>query len=361
MKKDGRLAEAKYTREDLEIMRAWPLERKIRVTQTRLIEWKARFNGQIYISFSGGKDSTVLADLTARIYSAEQKMSGTAEPLTLVFVNTGLEYPEIQRFTGEFAEWLRTTYEIPVDLQRLKPELTFPQVLMKYGYPVISKEVAKTTYYARRGSEWAIKRFDGKDPRGKESKFKQRYKKYKMLVDAPFETSSLCCDIMKKAPAHKYEAETGRKAVIATMTEESEQRQSAWLKHGCNAFDSDRPTSKPMSFWTEQDVLQYLKMTGIPYAPVYGDIVGVDPQLTLFDGEAKERLVTTGCERTGCMYCMFGIMSDKEPNRFQRMKQTHPRQYEFCIGGGHFEKGVLKPDKDGLGIGKILDYIGKPY
>ena len=61
------------------------------------------------------------------------------------------------------------------------------------------------------------------------------------------------------------------------------------------------------------------------------------------------------------MYCMFGIMSDKEPNRFQRMRQTHLRQYAYCIGGGHLENGVLKPDKTGLGLGVILDYIGKPY
>ena len=54
-------------------------------------------------------------------------------------------------------------------------------------------------------------------------------------------------------------------------------------------------------------------------------------------------------------------MNDKEPNRFQRMKQTHPAQYKYCIYGGHFENGELKPDKTGLGLGKILDYIGKPY
>ena len=151
------------------------------------------------------------------------------------------------------------------------------------------------------------------------------------------------------------------KAIVATMTEESEQRQSSWLKYGCNSFDSKRPMSKPMSFWTEQDVLQYLKMTGIPYAPVYGEIIEADPQLQLFEEAGERKLVTTGCERTGCMYCMFGIMSDKEPNRFQRMKQTHPQQYRYCIGGGHFENGILKPDKTGLGIGTILDYIGKPY
>lgn len=352
----------KYTKKDLETMRAWPLERKIRVTQTRLMEWKIKFKGKIYISFSGGKDSTVLADLAARLYKADHQLNPEdSEPLTLVFVNTGLEYPEIQKFVKTFAEWLRTTYEISVDLEILHPAMTFPEVLTKYGYPVISKEVAKTAYYARRGSEWAIKRFDGLDKKGKESKFKERYKKYKPLIEAPFDTSQLCCDVMKKGPAHKYEAETGRKPVVATMTEESEQRQSAWLKHGCNSFDSDRPISKPMSFWTEQDVLQYLKMTGIPFASVYGEIVEQDPQLYLFEDETPCKLVTTGCARTGCMYCMFGIMSDKEPNRFQRMKQTHPPQYRYCIGGGHFESGILKPDKTGLGLGVILDYIGKPY
>ena len=133
------------------------------------------------------------------------------------------------------------------------------------------------------------------------------------------------------------------------------------MKYGCNSFESDRPISKPMSFWTEQDVLQYLKMTGIPLASVYGKIVNADPQMNLFEAEERQKLKTTGCDRTGCMYCMFGIMSDKEPNRFQRMRQTHPRQYAYCIGGGHLENGVLKPDKNGLGLGVILDYIGKPY
>lgn len=350
--------EHKHTKEDLEIMRAWTLQRKIQVTQTRLFEWCIRHDWNIYISFSGGKDSTVLADLAARIYKFSPEQNS---PLTLVFIDTGLEYPEIRKFVHEFAEWLRVTYEIPVVLEIKYPEMTFPEVLTKYGYPVISKEVSKTAYYARRGSEWAVKRFDGQDKHGKESKFKERYKKYKSLMTAPFVPSSYCCDVMKKAPAHKYEAETGRKAVVAMMTEESQQREASWLKSGCNAFDSERPISKPMSFWTSQDVLQYLKKTGVPYASVYGDIIEEDGQLQLFEEDKPRKLITTGCDRTGCMFCMFGIMSDKDPNRFQRMRLTHQKQYNFCIGGGHFENGVLKPDKTGLGIGTVLDYIGKPY
>ena len=140
------MAENKYTKGDLSTMQAWPLARKIQVTQTRLIEWKVRFNGQIYISFSGGKDSTVLADLAARVYAANPDEKG---PLTLAFVDTGLEYPEIRKFVPSFADWLRTTYRIPVTLEVLRPEMTFPEVISEYGYPVIGKEIARRVYYAK--------------------------------------------------------------------------------------------------------------------------------------------------------------------------------------------------------------------
>lgn len=239
-------SETKYTKQDLETMRAWSLQRKIQVTQTRIIEWIGRYDWNVYISFSGGKDSTVLADLTARAYQAFW-CPNRKEPLHLVFVNTGLEYPEIQKFVKYFAKWLERQYEIPVDLKVLTPELTFPEVLTKYGYPVIGKEVAKVIYYARHGSQWALNRLDGLDKCGKPSKFKERYKKYKFMVEAPFSTSQLCCDVMKKGPAKKYEKETGRKPIVATMTEESEQRQASWLRYGCNSFDKYKKVKKNKS------------------------------------------------------------------------------------------------------------------
>ncbi len=80
------------------------------------------------------------------------------------------------------------------------------------------------------------------------------------------------------------------------MACESARRQSVYLKIGCNAYHKRDPTSQPMSFWTEQDVLEYLRMTGIPYSSVYGEIV-----------EENGRLTTTGAKRTGCMFCMFGV------------------------------------------------------
>lgn len=85
----------------------------------------------------------------------------------------------------------------------------------------------------------------------------------------------------------------------------------------------------------------YLKMTGIPYAPIYGDIV-----------ESRKKngtpiLKTTGVSRSGCMYCMYGVHLEHEPNRFQLMQVTHPQQYDYCINK--------------LGCGAVLDYIGVPY
>ena len=297
------------------MMQAWPLERKIQVTQAKIIEWYRHYGGRISCSFSGGKDSLVALDLTRRAFP----------DIPAVFVDTGLEYPEIREFVKSIPNvtWLR-------------PELPFPKVIGQYGFPVISKDVAKRIYYARKGSEWAIRHLNGFNSNGSPSWYNQRYVRWRFLLEAPFSISDRCCDVMKKRPLHKYVKETGYMPILGTMASESKRREGAYLKTGCNAFEKDPPSSQPLSFWTEQDVLQYLRMTGIPYAPIYGDIV-----------EQNGKLVTTGAHRTGCMFCMFGLHLEKEPNRFQRMALTHPKQHEFCVGK--------------LGCGKVLDFIGVPY
>lgn len=120
----------KHTRQDLKIMQGWSLERKIRVTQTRIMEWYMRYDGQVFISFSGGKDSTVLLDLARRVYP----------DIPAVYVDTGLEYPELRDFvkTKDNVIWLR-------------PRYPFTQILEKYGYPIISKEVSDVINGARKG------------------------------------------------------------------------------------------------------------------------------------------------------------------------------------------------------------------
>lgn len=342
------------------------------------------YDGSVYVSFSGGKDSTVLADLCARV------CKDYGWTLYLLFANTGLEYPEIQKFTKFFAEWLRSKYDIEVVLDVVRPEVRFDQVVKKHGYPVISKEVSNTIdgaknsikkgVYSHRLCKLGVKRDEygglydsGKyDYDGSLDKSKFRQPKWRFLLDAPFECSSYCCDVMKKKPAALYERRTGRKPIIATLAAESTNRENAWRKNGCNAFGAKSPKSTPMAFWTEQDVLHYIKKYDVPYCSVYGDIQikphgedYLDGQINAIDYlgcyEPEDTLATTGCSRTGCIFCCFGIMQDGTPNRFQRLKETHPRQYEYCINGGEMVDGKWQPNKEGLGLGHVLDYIGVKY
>lgn len=138
---------------DLAQMQSLPLEAKIRMTKERIEGWyeswckfeiydtateKTRFvtidrrdyrteppmkdtecvmsvyPGQVYVSFSGGKDSTVLKHIVDSMY----------DDVPAVFVNTGLEYPEIQKFAMS-----------QKNVITVRPEMRFDEVLTVHGYP----------------------------------------------------------------------------------------------------------------------------------------------------------------------------------------------------------------------------------
>lgn len=306
-------------------------------------------SGACYVSFSGGKDSTVLADLTARFC----KSSGYK--LVLFFVNTGLEYPEIQKHVKEFHKYLENKYDMEIELVIKRPGMRFDAVLTEYGYPVIGKDVAQVVDDARKGYKYAVDRLNGVHRQDVEKNYNTDYNgisKYKYLLDSDFRISSQCCKVMKKTPAHDFEKETASVSILGTMANESAMRRQSWLKNGCNAFNLKRPSSKPLSFWTEQDVLEYIVKYDLPIPSVYGEIVR---------DEKTGKYMTTGAKRTGCIFCAFGAQCGKE-NQFVRLKKTHPRQYEYCIGGGQYdESGMWVPSKEGLGLGKVLDFIGVKY
>ena len=338
------------------------LDDKVITSVEKLDEWYTVWGGQCYVSFSGGKDSTVLAYLAARYLSSFRTPPWE---LNLVFVNTGLEYPEVQKFVNENADWLRREFpRVTVNLHRLRPKMNIRHVVTKYGYSIVSKEVSNCVWLARKnGNETRMARLRGEllDCDGKPSAY--NCENWAFLLDAPFLVSSECCKVMKKSTAHRYESTAKRKPIIATMAVEGRQRFQKWTATGCNAFEGKRPLSKPMSFWTEQDVLRFIVERGLPYASVYGDIVASDGEndygATLIDC----KLHCTGCQRTGCMFCAFGAHLEKGENRFERMKHTHPKHYDFCIGGGAYDPvdGLWKPTEKGLGYARVLDYIGVRY
>lgn len=182
----------------------------------------------------------------------------------------------------------------------------------------------------------------------------------------------------------KYQRKTGQVPYIGTLCEESRLRKQAWLRHGCNAFDGKKKTSQPMSFWLEQDVLHYIWENGIEICSVYGDLVAVDEDGLEYTPipSIDCKLKCTGCQRTGCMYCAFGANHEKGETRFQRLARTHPKQYEYCMGGGQWvdnpdydptaqkmdgdwlnwnPKQIWVPSKKGLGMKKVFDDCNEIY
>lgn len=338
-------------------MQAMPLRHKIQMTARRIESWYeywASYNLDwaddgppgIYMSFSGGKDSTVLRHILKNHCIA-------VYDCPLVFVDTGLEYPEVRKFAIENADVV------------LRPKMSFKQVLLKYGYPVIGKAQAhaiRDLQNAHGQNDATVNlRLTGYNRKGQYCPTYKLADKWVPLKDAPFKISEQCCDVMKKAPFKQYEKETHRKPIVGSMCVESRLRENAWLSNGCNAFEAKRPMSQPMAFWTENDVLMYLFLYRVPYASVYGEIrctyngKECPPRsarrcLTEYpESEKKFQFYTTGVSRTGCMFCAFGAHLERCPNRFQQMRESHPAQYDYC----------MKPvDQGGLGMAEVLDYIG---
>lgn len=277
------------------------LHQKISISKRRIREWYEHWDGKVYVAFSGGKDSTVLLHLVRDIYPDVEG----------VFCDTGLEFPEIKDFVKS----------IP-NIKIIKPIMNFKKVIDKYGYPVISKEQAKYIYEWRNAKETSkLKtiRWNGKNGGFCISN------KWRKLALSDIPISHMCCNIMKKKPFRKYEKLTNKKPFIGLLAQDSNQRLTQYLNTGCNTFDTKNPSSKPLGFWLEKDIWDCIKTNHISYSKIYD----------------------MGYSRTGCMFCMFGVHLESEPNRFQIMKYTHPKLYDYCIHK--------------CGVGKVLDYIGVNY
>lgn len=328
---------------ELRIMQDYSLERKIQLSCERIMAWYEWWDSNIVVFESGGKDSRVLVHLVREVLRLTD--------VPIVFINTGLEYDSVREMGTKLADTV------------LKPEMSFVQVLTKYGYPIASKEVAQAIYECQKA------RFDGRElPSYRVEKLKGTYidpktgelsnynmEKWGFLLDAPFRISHRCCNVMKKNVSHKYERETNRKPILGTMASESRLRTQKWIKYGCNAFYNDRPTSSPLSFWRETDILEYIHTYNLDIPDVYGEIVKdyKDGQYELFDKDVP--YTTTGVDRTGCVFCLFSIGQD--PEKLLKLKELEPKKYDYVMRGGKFDdKGMWIPYQ-GLGYKFVVDWI----
>ena len=278
----------------LESLREMNLESKIIQTRSLIKEAVREFGlNKVYISYSGGKDSTVLSHIAKGIYPN----------ILHIFANTTNEYPE----TLQHIKWEREqnhTNIITVIPKDIHGEIwTFKKVVEHYGYPMYSKRVSNAIRtYQHASSE--------KTRNNSLEYINRNFKKYGKYKELPI--SDKCCDKLKKEPLKRKAKELGMEcAILGVLASESYQREKDWLEYGCNVFHVRKDNQcRPLSFWTDADILEYIERFSVKISKLYD----------------------MGYSRNGCMFCGFGVHLETDgSNRYQLLKKSHPVQYSYLV------------------------------
>ena len=356
----------KYTMQDLMEMQKRSPERQINVAVSKILEAIRDTEGQIHLSFSGGKDSCLMADLYCDVVRAT-KYAGA--PVILDFADTTNETSAMLRHIAFFPEYLRHKYGVNVILNRYRPKKnrTWVKVIREEGCPFVTKRTAAsirkivagmrrtgTTYeetlalFTNRDEIRKVRELEARGFSHSEvlaltgwifakQKFSQFYripKRWLPLLNSPVPVSDVCCARIKESSLpNDVPTMTGE------MAYESERRRDAYLYTGCNfRLANGIYKSKPLGPMTEQGVLFGLQSRGVPICSDYGTIVL----------DENGCLSCSKCNRTGCALCGFG--AHMEPERFLRVAETEPAKIKFAF----------KPySSGGAGYLEIVEYMNE--
>lgn len=277
---------------DLQTLRqrqAWTLNQKIDHSLGVIEQFNSHFNGQVFVSFSGGKDSCVMLSLVELIIPQ----------VPCLFIMTGCESPSVCRF-------IRQMKAEGHNIEMARPQKTLRQVFAECGFPLVSKEVSHDIAAVRRNPYCASSR--------KKLWLANPHhipERWMFLLNEPYNVSDRCCFWLKKQPSHEYIKRTGRHPYLGLLADEGYTRQTAYISRGgCNSFrDDDKQiaTSWPLAIWNEADVWQYIRDRKIKVPDIY----------------AK------GATRTGCMGCGFGVQRSTEG--LEVMRREWPRWYDLIM------------------------------
>lgn len=293
-----------------------PLEVKIKLSKLKILAFEKMYEGKIYVSYSGGKDSEVLLHLVKSVIPS----------VKVVFVDNGMELD-----TRDHA--IKKADVV------LRPKYTSSEIWNKYGIPFPSKQQAHYFYQIKNTKSVSHKNrlLTGYMKDGSKTQFKLS-NKWKPLLDTEIRLSDACCKYLKRDPINKFNKETGFKGIIGTMASDSSQRKKIYLQNGC--INIKKEICTPLGFWLEQDILQYIKLFNVDYCrSAYGEII-----------EDKGILKTTLAKRTGCVNCLFGIHLEETPNRLQRLSLSDPKMHSVFLN--NWCNGNIK---------KILEMYNIPY
>ena len=265
---------------------------------------------------------------------------------------------------------LRTDEQRRLDSIPPRPEMCFltpikpkVQVILEFGWPVLSKEIAgkiallqnpsdknRTVRHAiitgetgeyggnqkhsrmKMSQKW-LEKFGGADTEGAALGY----------ATAPFKVSDRCCYYLKEKPCNDWAKAHNSVPYLGLMASEGGRRQKALMMHGCNYFGESTIRSAPFAIFDRQDLLQLAVDLHVPVPTEYGEIV-----------RGKDGLWrTTIAQRTGCTMCGFGIHLEQRPHRFDRLRDANPSEWEFWM------RHVCQDENgDWYGWGRVLDYIG---
>jgi len=384
----------KHDADTLKELQAMPLNDKVALTEDRIIEFYEHYDGKVVISFSGGKDSTVLLNIARRLFPN----------IRAAFSNTGLEYPEIQAFVKEHDN---------VDIVR--PKMTFRDIITNYGYPLISKEVAEAIFYARRNQPSWTKLITGQYTIPDERGYKEAVRRQRDLTgqhqygpetaharsihnpgqgggteDRAILSDSVCTGRKQRMlGTYKVPPEYGGATSRSKSTELLGNRRDGggislynkarWLPlahvpfrihsyccnvmkklpmHAYQSANGVRPILATLATESRMRKQAWVrtgcnafegkdpKSTPMAFWTEDDVLRYIDreklPICTVY-GEVvcdSERCRNSGLYRTGCIFCMFGA-NHKDDHRFQQLRDIQPRLYDYCMRGGQW---VDNPD-----------------
>lgn len=236
-------------------------------------------------------------------------------------------------------------------------------IIKEFGFPVISKEIAakiellqnpteknKTVRHAIITGETGAYGGNRKNSRMRlAQKWLELFGGYENETEGTnygipdFKVSEKCCYYLKERPCDLWAKEHHSVPFLGLMASEGGRREKSLKMHGCNYFGASTIRCAPFAIFSRQDILQLALDLEVPVPEIYGEIVR-DP-----DGTLR----TTGAQRTGCSMCGFGIHLEKRPNRFDKLKERNPKEWEYLMF--HLCKDANGND---YGWARVLDYIG---
>lgn len=248
---------------------------------------------KFYISFSGGKDSTVLHHLV--------DMALPNNEIPRVFSNTGIEYNMILEFVKNQA----------ISDNRFKiiiPKKNIKNMLENVGYPFKSKQHSHIVgIFQRSGKSLSVRKYL-KEVEGNNVIRCPKILQYQFTDNFNIKLSDKCCYELKKKPFKQWEKENNKTIAITGMrTEEGGQR----MGMNCIVMDKDKniikfhPLSVVSNEWEEWFIKKYnIELCELYYPPY-------------------------NFERTGCKGCPFALHLQEQLDLMEKLLPNERKQCEF--------------------------------